>query len=253
MTESKPNIPHSMANAALVMPRSKRVRTGCLTCRERHLKCDETMPECLNCKKSSRECKRGVRLNFIDTQVKTPPVTPATDEWHLSFMDESRDIASEYRGGLGRYGTIADTLVPTPASSTGPARSVLSPVGETLSASEPVDIVMAPVEYPPQRHGSTVSDSALSSHSFGGLSSISHSLPSAKDTRQVLTDPQELLFMQVFVEEVGIWMDSMDPYKHVGGQFVWHVSDNSFLVFCPLTRWRSQCCSMLSFLVERAI
>jgi hypothetical protein len=23
------------------------------------------------------------------------------------------------------------------------------------------------------------------------------------------------LFMQVFVEEVGLWMDSMDPMKHV--------------------------------------
>ena len=35
------------------------------------------------------------------------------------------------------------------------------------------------------------------------------------ENREMLTDPEELLFMQVFVEEVGIWMDSMDPYKHV--------------------------------------
>lgn len=54
----------------------KRVRTGCLTCRERHLKCDEGLPNCQNCRKSSRVCKRGVRLNFIDTTVKTPPVLP---------------------------------------------------------------------------------------------------------------------------------------------------------------------------------
>jgi len=30
-----------------------------------------------------------------------------------------------------------------------------------------------------------------------------------------LDDPDETLFMQVFVEEVGLWMDSMDPMKHV--------------------------------------
>src|SRR5690242_11435460 len=42
--------------------KSKRVRTGCLTCRERHLKCDEAQPTCMNCHKSNRECKRGVRL-----------------------------------------------------------------------------------------------------------------------------------------------------------------------------------------------
>ena len=78
----------------------KRVRTGCLTCRERHLKCDEGEQSCLqtftkltgggytsnnqqcqNCRKSSRLCKRGVRLNFIDTTVKSPPIIPPTADW----------------------------------------------------------------------------------------------------------------------------------------------------------------------------
>ena len=59
----------------------KRVRTGCLTCRERHLKCDEGLPNCQNCRKSSRVCKRGVRLNFIDTTVKSPPIVPPTEDW----------------------------------------------------------------------------------------------------------------------------------------------------------------------------
>jgi Fungal Zn(2)-Cys(6) binuclear cluster domain len=59
----------------------KRVRTGCLTCRERHLKCDEGLPNCQNCRKSSRVCKRGVRLNFIDTTVKNPPIIPPTADW----------------------------------------------------------------------------------------------------------------------------------------------------------------------------
>lgn len=53
--------------------KSRRVRTGCLTCRERHLKCDEGTPDCNNCRKSNRECKRGVRLNFLDTTCKAPP------------------------------------------------------------------------------------------------------------------------------------------------------------------------------------
>ena len=64
-----------------VTGKSKRVRTGCLTCRERHLKCDEGLPECNNCRKSSRECRRGIRLNFIDVQVKDPPCLPPTADW----------------------------------------------------------------------------------------------------------------------------------------------------------------------------
>jgi hypothetical protein len=39
-------------------PRGKgiRVRTGCLACRHRHLKCDETHPICRACQKATREC-----------------------------------------------------------------------------------------------------------------------------------------------------------------------------------------------------
>lgn len=69
------------AEAATAASKPKRVRTGCLTCRERHLKCDEGLPICQNCKKSSRTCKRGVRLNFIDTQCKSPPIIPPTADW----------------------------------------------------------------------------------------------------------------------------------------------------------------------------
>lgn len=39
-------------------PRGRGLRTvtGCLTCRKRHKKCDETLPTCGPCSKSSREC-----------------------------------------------------------------------------------------------------------------------------------------------------------------------------------------------------
>lgn len=67
----------------------KRVRTGCLTCRERHLKCDEGLPNCQNCRKSSRTCKRGVRLNFIDTQVQSPPIIPPTADWTGEFAQSA--------------------------------------------------------------------------------------------------------------------------------------------------------------------
>jgi hypothetical protein len=72
-----------------VASKPKRVRTGCLTCRERHLKCDEGLPNCQNCRKSSRTCKRGVRLNFIDTQVQSPPMIPPTADWAGKFLQSA--------------------------------------------------------------------------------------------------------------------------------------------------------------------
>ncbi|KAF2226112.1 fungal-specific transcription factor domain-containing protein [Elsinoe ampelina] len=41
--------------------------TGCVTCRNRHIKCDEKRPECRNCGKSGLECEGyGSALHFIN-------------------------------------------------------------------------------------------------------------------------------------------------------------------------------------------
>ena len=244
------SVPPDVAAAAVAAARPKRVRTGCLTCRERHLKCDEGAPDCQNCKKSNRECKRGVRLNFIDTQVKTPPITPPTEEWNLVFQDESREIASEYRGGLGRYSnvtndisnitlkeeaaydftdTITNPIIDAPVLTHQQLPSQAFPPGPPDPYSGSMQGMPDQGQNHHQRHGSSTSDSTFSSHTLGGVSSYTNgdqSLTSTSETRELLTDPQELLFMQVYVEEVGIWMDSMDPYKHV-----------SHLIFFPVNNF----------------
>ncbi len=84
--------PAAAVAAAAAVSKPKRVRTGCLTCRERHLKCDEGLPNCQNCRKSSRTCKRGVRLNFIDTTVKSPPMIPPTADWRGMSSLNGRDM-----------------------------------------------------------------------------------------------------------------------------------------------------------------
>ncbi|KAL2262547.1 hypothetical protein VTK26DRAFT_974 [Humicola hyalothermophila] len=128
----KPTLPASPAHG-----KSKRVRTGCLTCRERHLKCDERVPECNNCLKSNRECRRGVRLNFIDVQVKEPPCVPLVTEWTVQILDESRLVASEYKGGLGRYPSLTAAAATTDLNET--FREQTRPVGSKVTnGSSPV-------------------------------------------------------------------------------------------------------------------
>ncbi|ESZ90928.1 hypothetical protein SBOR_8674 [Sclerotinia borealis F-4128] len=209
----------------------KRVRTGCLTCRERHLKCDEGLPNCQNCRKSSRECKRGVRLNFIDTQVKSPPIIPPTADWAVQFQDESREIASEYKGGLSRYAHIDRTMTPP-----------REPTAEYPMRPVVIDPMMQENALPPIQTTGTYMENNLgvkhemvhSAHSRHTSRHLSHAgsegssyltapttysnsdqiITPPNETRDYLTAPEEVLFMQVFVEEVGIWMDSMDPMKH---------------------------------------
>lgn len=253
--ESNLKIDSGDNNAAASRP--KRVRTGCLTCRERHLKCDEGLPNCVNCRKSSRPCKRGVRLNFIDTQVKTPPITPPTLEWEISFLDESREIASEYRGGLGRYAALkqepgesevvkeeaqfdfSTSMIETPVLAHQQLPSAQSLPNSGIEAFAGVSQRMSDQgREAHHQHSSSASESTFSSHTVPAQSHTSYNNPEPSvtppnDSKASLNSPEELLFMQVFVEEVGLWMDSMDPFKHVGCEHTGHFALNLTTVVLP--------------------
>lgn len=208
----------------------KRVRTGCLTCRERHLKCDEGLPNCQNCKKSNRKCKRGVRLNFIDIQCEKPPyLLPRTHDWKVTFQDDSRDIASEYRGGLEKY----HPLEPEPKRQRLDVSRLSYDYGQISAPIIPHQQLPAPPSYSnsfPEQSQPMYASSANQPYDDGTNAIASYSEPT-QSVRQpyeqsilvpseqeqappYLDDRNEVLYMQVFVEEVGLWMDSMDADKH---------------------------------------
>ena len=227
--------------ATTVVPsRPRRVRTGCLTCRKRHLKCDEGVPDCVNCRKSNRECERGVRLNFIDTQVQNPEIIPPTHDWNVHFQDESREIASEYKGGLGRYaalgpeataeaedesqGRASGSLLGAPTMAHQPLPPIHSlPAESTTQYSETSQGLPEPTRDSHHHHSVSSTNSTYSTQTLQAQSQSSYAahaapdqtLPPQNETRDYLNSSEETLFMQVFVEEVGLWMDSMDPLKHV--------------------------------------
>lgn len=219
----------------------KRVRTGCLTCRERHLKCDEGLPICQNCRKSSRICKRGVRLNFIDTTVKAPAVMAPIHDWKVTFLDESREIASEYRDGLSKY--MALEKRPSRTRNTenglgfdfsGPViapplhhQQALPPIQGMLPDTFPNDPVS--LNFDTQHRGahhqhthshseSIYSGSNIPTTAGTSYGSAEQPLVTSADGRDYVRDPNEVLYMQVFVEEVGLWMDSMDADKHASNR-----------------------------------
>ncbi|KAK5225501.1 hypothetical protein LTR99_000902 [Exophiala xenobiotica] len=119
---------------------SRRGRTGCLTCRRRHLKCDEEKPDCGRCRRTHRECIPDDQITFRNSQkvaargkisslspqikkirvhrdsnevfgadqtwVETPPV--------LSFIDETAHVDAEYRHQQLRNRSEAASDPPTP-------------------------------------------------------------------------------------------------------------------------------------------
>ncbi|KZF23151.1 hypothetical protein L228DRAFT_267168 [Xylona heveae TC161] len=232
--------------------RPKRVRTGCLTCRERHLKCDEGLPSCQNCRKSSRICRRGLRLNFIDIQVQAPPVVTTGAEWTVRFQDDSRDIASEYKGGLERY-SILRSCSDTPFKNEIPfdfppdvatvntvtTHQQLPPIQSSLPIGFPdsshIDLTPAGTRPPHVHH--TDGEPTYMAHNFPqhthptqAYQTTDQMLTPPTESRDYLNSPDEVLFMQVFVEEVGLWMDSMDPMKHFSRLLPFHALGEPMLL-----------------------
>jgi hypothetical protein len=215
----------------------KRVRTGCLTCRERHLKCDEKKPICINCQKSNRKCKQGVRLNFIDIKCEQPGfIVPPGGDWQIAFQDESREIASEYKGGKARYGPVEHAAVPTDPNAYyyQTAHHMAQPGGHQHLPS--IQGILPATSYsedahtlaytqnqhqhgPSHHHHNSHSESAYTGTGSSYEATEQAPTPEAPP-REYLDTQEEVLFMQVFVEEVGLWMDSMDPLKHVGSAFI---------------------------------
>lgn len=249
--------------------KAKRVRTGCLTCRERHLKCDEGLPNCNNCLKSNRVCKRGLKLNFIDTWAEEPPVvktTYGTQSWKVEFLDESREIANEYEGGLQKYRPLEQEMEgimisdPVPQFDyTANVSSAPNMAHQALQTTMPEvypdptqqpdmnSMFAAPFkpetnghQQPPPRSHSvpntnanysvTSSHSSLAPGSVGSYEGHMDLVESPSERKEYLDNANETLFMQVFVEEVGLWMDSMDPHKHFSRLLPFHALSEPMLL-----------------------
>ncbi|XP_014551020.1 hypothetical protein COCVIDRAFT_20649 [Bipolaris victoriae FI3] len=164
-----------------------RARTGCLTCRDRHIKCDETLPRCRNCCKSNRVCERGIRLNFIDIQTCTSQsglidLPPGTK---LKFHDESRAIASGYAVDPQKEKHV-HTSHTEPKQQTGLSQASLPKDGPIL----------------PVRVASCAEQTALVPAQCSALPSL-----------QVITNHDEGLLIEIFLGKVAPWMDCLVASK----------------------------------------
>ncbi|KAK9450517.1 uncharacterized protein V1518DRAFT_414047 [Limtongia smithiae] len=61
-----------------------RVRTGCITCKRRHLKCDESKPKCMKCEKANRICRYHSSSYYFRPAVYSGDSIDSVLEEHLS-------------------------------------------------------------------------------------------------------------------------------------------------------------------------
>ncbi|KAL2788902.1 hypothetical protein BJX66DRAFT_339835 [Aspergillus keveii] len=87
---SKNEPPRQLANIKVAR---KRTKTGCLTCRQRRIKCGEEKPICKNCTKSKRECKGYAQRLIFKNPLGIPGVLNP-------IPTQSQPLPSQYEGEI---------------------------------------------------------------------------------------------------------------------------------------------------------
>lgn len=233
-------------------PSAKRSRTGCLTCRGRHLKCDEGKPECGHCKKGNRPCEWGLVLKFkhknypiVKNVRNAVPIRKdykaAPGEWR--FEDNSVTIASEYVGGLEQYGYSESTNVPlhdvpdfshdlsgtlpqltehlsysSPSTMTQRSYTMGGPADHLHSLYAPGPATSLPPIQGLGLYGNQ--DSSPYSTSPGGpvYFPVQYPTPMVQTLSRrpaYISSTHELYLTKAFVNEVASWMDTTNPTKYV--------------------------------------
>jgi hypothetical protein len=159
-------------------------------------------------------------------------------DWNVTFLDESREIASEYRDGLSKYIALEGRPSRTHHTENGLgfdfSGPVIAPSIDHQQALPPIQGMLPDTfqndpaalnfdTHPREAHHqhthshseSTYSGSNIPTTAGTSYGSAEQQIVTPTDGRDYVRDPNEVLYMQVFVEEVGLWMDSMDADKHV--------------------------------------
>ncbi|OIW30422.1 hypothetical protein CONLIGDRAFT_713069 [Coniochaeta ligniaria NRRL 30616] len=240
---------------------------GCLTCRERHVKCNKQLPTCLQCRRAKREClpalHRPPRISFNRGQkpsrLSNGPsgdgskdyVFGANQVWiavpdHVTFLDVTDDVASSYREA------IRET---TPSTASYGHVSILegntvSPVMEIEPESpdylvEPRDFLgQSAIDLPSPLDGSTYSIRPTSTASLSALSPVGSTPNSQRESRYkpladrtctFLNDLDEARLFRHFGSVMAQWFDVCDNERHFATDVVSRASSSSLLLYACLS------------------
>ncbi|KAL6241784.1 hypothetical protein RBB50_011317 [Rhinocladiella similis] len=81
----------------------KRRKTGCLTCRQRRIKCDERKPTCERCEASNIHCAGYEQMRYIDVRHRAPgdsPQTQTPSDSATSSRSPAQPVVHYERDGL---------------------------------------------------------------------------------------------------------------------------------------------------------
>ncbi|KAL4870037.1 hypothetical protein BDV12DRAFT_69133 [Aspergillus spectabilis] len=91
----------------------KRTKTGCLTCRQRRIKCGEEKPICKNCTKSKRECKGYAQRLIFKNPLGIPGIPNPIPPQPLPLPSQYESEVDFQLTSAGTHGPILAPKLPT--------------------------------------------------------------------------------------------------------------------------------------------
>ncbi|KPI37414.1 uncharacterized protein AB675_10378 [Cyphellophora attinorum] len=245
-----------LPDRAVASPRKKgrgrglRTRSGCLTCRKRHVKCDEARPACTQCTRNRKTCSYVVNREdgsrAATTEVASPVTAsaPAPAPAPAPASAPASAPKSNSNGHGPEPGTVttnleyqssgfSNTEVTQNMTATGASpASIDQPVGIAtarwfgmLAGDAELEFRTSPQQNLPESPATVNSQLPVSVPVHVGLSDSpftqsyrsddlwSERLSWQSPTRLTLQDAEQQLF-DVFVQRISLWLDLLDPYRN---------------------------------------
>ncbi|KAI1084581.1 hypothetical protein F5B20DRAFT_522227 [Whalleya microplaca] len=223
--------------------RGLRTKTGCLTCRKRHKKCDELLPVCGPCSIAQRDCvfAEGLRpslrlrthsaneINFSSREIPnaTPNVCPETSSHIiaspcklLTHVEEQQPLAipaltqESYQYGYSPETATSDILSADLASTRWldllTTDAAQADGGFTLALSPAPEHTSSTGRYGTFPEAQTQSDTGATV-SIGLLAA---ERPDWQSDRDIILKDREAVLFRSFAETAASWLDLFDPSRH---------------------------------------
>ncbi|KAK9327293.1 hypothetical protein V1520DRAFT_349220 [Lipomyces starkeyi] len=205
--------------------RTIRVRTGCITCKRRHLKCDEKKPSCKRCSKAKIVCVyHSSNYYFRTRSYSGNEVSPAADEPEHNQGTQADMLQKDAEDVTGRREYTGSTTLPEEL----PFDFNIESPGPVLNNGKNDQITASDVEWHSnhsQSQGTPISKVAISNLLKESSSDCEHSgtgpelqsCPSL-NTYQVAgslikISDDEYRLVQNFAKRIGPWFDLFDSEK----------------------------------------
>ncbi|PHH69931.1 hypothetical protein CDD82_7429 [Ophiocordyceps australis] len=218
---SMPHDPRILGGRGPKKEIKRRTKTGCLTCRKRRIKCDETHPTCNNCRKSKRDCL-GYDPIFrpqCGSGSVNSHIQPAPSSINQTHRPDTLSIACVPASNsyTGHAAIPSSAYTPSPTVSASVPTSVgYSPSIKTVSAGFPH---ITPVkseachETPSSKAESTNEQvtAAGSSRQLQSILALSESRHPAKQNQSVSSQTNRLIFSRGHGMKISEIIDSLGP------------------------------------------